>query len=549
MAYRLAARSTIAGTLGARATRGQRALLAAGAVADVAIGRALGRRQGRGLRSRITADALEAAYWSRHLEHADPAALLGMPLVFESGLRMDPRGVAATAAGATAVAASRRAAGMRSGIGAFRWHGIGAATGFLFTLYERYRQSEAMARHRAQVAARCQGARLAGQNAVAMGADSVIDLLSRTSPLLRLPGSDTADPFARQLADWKRSLAGQTTASATYLGVVVARWQRRTNDAHPDLAADVVVDVAPGDGTVVLSVAQAGHLVRALDALDMRGRVRLSVVPTTRSGLPDQPVVVDIGDRRVVIPPDQGGRLGPIDVGPIAFVISALWALERASSQSVMIRKDIAGVLTAANLALAVWSHRVIARHGTRARPTVLSAAVAMAAVDAVVVTRNIRQPVNPDGWAFFAAATSITGPLALTSLYWRDLNPRQRGVGIAGALGTLALGIAVDRHRPGPWALALELAWPLAGVASVGSLEQSMVRVEEELTRSLRAEDEDRIAAAFDDGRAAVINLARQHYDWVRATFDERRDAFDDGTRAELERRVAEVAVRLEAL
>ncbi len=553
VAYRLAARATIAGTLGAGATRRQRALLAAGTAADVVAGWVLGRRPGTGLRTRLVADVLETTYWGRQLEHADPAALLGLPLMFESGLRMEPRDFAATAAGATAVATSvaagRRARGMPSGLASFRTHALGALSGLLFTRYERSRLSAAVSLHRAEVAARCQQARLAGQNAVAMGADSIVDLLSRTAPLLRLPGAESADPFARQLAEWKRSLADETTASATYLGVVVARWQRHANDAHPDLAADVVIDVAPGDGTVVLSVGQAGHLVRALDALDLRGRVRLSVEPDGRDGRPDRPINLQVGDRWVIIPPEPGGRFGPIDVGPIAFMISSLWALDRASSRWVMIRKDLAAGLAATNVGLAAWSHREIVRHGARARPSILAASFAMAVVDAVVVTRSVRQPVNPDGWSFFAAATSVAAPAALTSLYWRDLTSRQRLVGIVGSVAVVAIGLAVERSRPGLRSIVVELAWPLAAVVSLGSLEQAMTRVEGEVARSLEAEDEERIAAAFGDGRAAVIDLAARHYQWVRSTFDGVRDELDPRTRTELERRVTEVAARLEAL
>ena len=553
VAYRLAARATIAGTLGAGATRRQRALLAAGTAADVVAGWVLGRRPGTGLRTRLVADVLETTYWGRQLEHADPAALLGLPHMFESGLRMEPRDFAATAAGATAVATSvaagRRARGMPSGLASFRTHALGALSGLLFTRYERSRLSAAVSLHRAEVAARCQQARLAGQNAVAMGADSIVDLLSRTAPLLRLPGAESADPFARQLAEWKRSLADETTASATYLGVVVARWQRHDNDAHPDLAADVVIDVAPGDGTVVLSVGQAGHLVRALDALDLRGRVRLSVEPDGRDGRPDRPINLQVGDRWVIIPPEPGGRFGPIDVGPIAFMISSLWALDRASSRWVMIRKDLAAGLAATNVGLAAWSHREIVRHGARARPSILAASFAMAVVDAVVVTRSVRQPVNPDGWSFFAAATSVAAPAALTSLYWRDLTSRQRLVGIVGSVAVVAIGLAVERSRPGLRSIVVELAWPLAAVVSLGSLEQAMTRVEGEVARSLEAEDEERIAAAFGDGRAAVIDLAARHYQWVRSTFDGVRDELDPRTRTELERRVTEVAARLEAL
>ncbi|MDA8366569.1 MAG: hypothetical protein M0Z62_06355, partial [Actinomycetota bacterium] len=143
VAYRLAARATIAGTLGTGATRRQRALLAAGTAADVVAGWVLGRRPGTGLRTRLVADALETTYWGRQLEHADAAALLGMPLMFEAGLRMDPENFAATTAGvagiAAALAASRRTRGRPSGLAAFRHHSFGVISGVLHTLYERSR--------------------------------------------------------------------------------------------------------------------------------------------------------------------------------------------------------------------------------------------------------------------------------------------------------------------------------------------------------------------------------------------------------------------------
>lgn len=103
---------------------------------------------------------------------------------------------------------------------------MGAGAGL--ARYEESRRAAALARRRLNVDARCQLAHLAGQNDVAMGADSIIDLLSRTDPLLppATAGEMIGVITGRQLAAWKLSLATTTARHAAYLGLILAQWQR-----------------------------------------------------------------------------------------------------------------------------------------------------------------------------------------------------------------------------------------------------------------------------------------------------------------------------------
>jgi len=142
-------------------------------------------------------------------------------------------------------------------------------------------------------------AELAGQNSVAMGADSVVDLLARTTPLLALPGGP---PVASELSRWKAALAAECSRRATYLGVALANWQHRHNSATPDLAADVDLRPVGVAGTVLLSASQAAQLERSLDLLGIRGLVP---VRARTAGHVGSEVVVHAGRHHLVLPADR----------------------------------------------------------------------------------------------------------------------------------------------------------------------------------------------------------------------------------------------------
>src|ERR1039458_4425331 len=83
-----------------------------------------------------------------------------------------------------------------------------------------------------------------------------------TTPLLSSAvGSITV---GRMLADWRLSLAASTAEHATYLGIALARWQRRHNESQYDLSADVTFEIREGHGTILLSGDQPGWLEVAL---------------------------------------------------------------------------------------------------------------------------------------------------------------------------------------------------------------------------------------------------------------------------------------------
>lgn len=116
---------------------------------------------------------------------------------------LGPAGIVVPAVNATITAAMRRACGRRPGLAAFVWQALGVAGGAAFGAYEdwRWRIEHAIAAR--QLDARCQAAYVAGQNEVAMGADSIIDVLTRTGPLLE----DRAGVVVAQaLGAWKASL-------------------------------------------------------------------------------------------------------------------------------------------------------------------------------------------------------------------------------------------------------------------------------------------------------------------------------------------------------
>src|SRR5205085_7919059 len=160
-------------------------------------------------------------------------------------------------------------------------------------------------------------AELAGQNSVAAGADSVVDLLTRTTPLLSAGGAGL--PPSR-MAAWKLALAEASAGQASYLGVALARWQRLRNSLGHDLREDVELRCLEGAGAILLSPAQAVALDRALDGLRLRGPQAVAVPDPAPAGR-EQALLV--GGRRVTLPADPTPSAPSLDPGPIALLLGA----------------------------------------------------------------------------------------------------------------------------------------------------------------------------------------------------------------------------------
>lgn len=206
LAYRLASRSFQ--LMVARSSRSPQRRMAAAAVCAVGdiVGAAALRRSNRfALGPRLAADALDSALWSQGATGLELATMPGIPLCIEAGLRIGVAGLVVPMVNATVTGCARRIRGRPASTGSFRYQAMAVVLGAGIASYGANRRRVALARHNQDLEARIAVAYLAGQNEVATGADTVVDLLSRTTPLLSSPvGSATV---GRVLADWRQSLA------------------------------------------------------------------------------------------------------------------------------------------------------------------------------------------------------------------------------------------------------------------------------------------------------------------------------------------------------
>ncbi len=264
-------------------------------------------------------------------------------------------------AAALVVAAVLVAAQQPRSPGALRWQLVGLASGGTLA-YRSWRRGERdLARASAHVAAAASRAELAGQNSVAMGADSIIDLLARTAPLLALRGDG---PVASPLFAWKAKLAAASSREATYLAVALTRWQRRHNGASPDLTADVELLPLDGAGTVLISPTQAERLEQELDRLDLRGTASVRVRDLLPAGASQ---VLFVGRHRVTLPADRVPTVGAARPGPLG-LLAVIVVAGGVLASSAAVRPGLAVPVVAVGSGLLVWANWAVLRSVTRAR-------------------------------------------------------------------------------------------------------------------------------------------------------------------------------------
>src|SRR6266508_1029653 len=223
---------------GARTTRG-RWLLAGSAATDLAIWRWLRHANGLGLRRRLALDAMDTAIWSFAPYpdgYRDFAALPAVPLAVEAGLSLRWKAMVLPVVNGAVTSLAQRARSQPVQLAPFLWQALAVIAGDGFNRYNRRVRADLERVADGRLAAKEANATLAGQNAVAMGADTVIDQVQSIAPLFGRPVPGSA---LHELVDgWKTALAEATQRSAAYLGTVLAAWQRSHN-THPDLSRRV----------------------------------------------------------------------------------------------------------------------------------------------------------------------------------------------------------------------------------------------------------------------------------------------------------------------
>lgn len=226
LVYRLAGRAC---QIAVARNRGESRRAVAGVLAwaatDVVGAVALGRTNRFGLLPRLAVDLVDVTAWGRSGDDCDLAVISGVPLNVEAGARLGPAALVIPLVTAATTSVVRRRRNLPLSLFSFRWQVVGVGVGLGLAAYRRSSERVQRARHDREFRARLQQAHQHGQNDVAMGADSAVDLLSRTAPLL--PSGSGDQVAGRLLATWKQSLATNTMAQTTYLGVALSRWQRQ----------------------------------------------------------------------------------------------------------------------------------------------------------------------------------------------------------------------------------------------------------------------------------------------------------------------------------
>jgi hypothetical protein len=510
---------------------------------DLAMGALLHKSRRLGLFPRLVLDAYDTATASLTEGHSyTAAARLGLPLSTEAGVRIGPAGLVVPAGHLLALAFLRRRSGLALRPATLGWHVLAVGAGVAFTAYERATQAAGLARHHREVAAKGQRARLAGQNDMAMGADSAIDLLVRTSLVVETQAG-TSTAIQAMLSTWKAMLASDTEEKATYLGTALLRWQRRHND-QPALARDVELKLGEGEGTILISPRQVESLKGAMDAMDLRGEVKIWVLDRDQAHLPGASLRLMVAGREVTVPPDREAKVFSVDLGPAALWLAALLsALPAVPSQGAARWRPLVAAVTCF-LGAGSWAQYQVARHGKAARQRIFLVGSAASLFQAVVTTPALDEPLDPEGLHRQVYLFSLFAQGALAALYRKDLSRPTRTAGALLALGSISAGTLLAR-------LSLaEALWALGSwapiLASLRGLATALEQAEVAFAHDLQMAQDVAVGEAFLGGRADVLELIESTHRSLRQIIAAHPDSLSHADRAEIDRRLEEISERL---
>jgi hypothetical protein len=499
------------------------------------------RRGGRiRLSYRLVLDSADVAAWALALGRPlDAPSLLAAPLAAETVIERGAAGVLVPLVVGGVTSLALRLGGRPDSLAPFVWPAFGLVQGLLLARYLQRRVHRRLRTAAAEREAAYSQAVLAGRNSVAVGADTIVDVLTRTWPLLAVPGRSVGSP----LSAWRRRLAEETADHAEYLHTALLRWEQRHNASSPDLSRDVEFSPAADDG-LLLSPPQVAALGAALDALGLSGRVRVAV---TRASALGGEQILRVAGRRVVLPADGRPSVPPLDLGPPIIAIGGAGSL--AHSWPDMDGVPLAATIPLALLAwcLAYWAHVLIARRGAAAHGPVLAAALGYGALDATVSTTLLGN-VSAGGLTRlpFLHFLLWTGPLA--AMYLRDLTPRRR----AGAVAFLLLVVfgcaSLLRHAVSLADLST-LVWPLALTAGASGLRDLLDHDTRAFADSVVRAHDAAAAAGFAAGRDDVLRLVEDAVNEASDRVTAHRDLLDPAFVPEIERRLALVNDRLGAI
>ncbi len=287
-------------------------------VLDVVVWLVLRRSDRFGLSWRLPMDATDAAFWTLSplpaSGSADIAIFIVIPLAVEAGVRMGVRGMVVPAAVLASTTVSVTIVDKPVQLFGVLWLAAAVLVGMAFFRYCTHLHERAETARQRNLAAERRRAYLAGQNQVAMGASSAVDVIEGLVPVLGRPEPGSA--LHRLAEGWKGQLSASTTQEAKYLQVALLEWERAHN-AHPDLSGLVELRIDEGHGTTLLSAGQVARLRHALDGLRLRRTVTVrSESPAER--LPGEELRLKVNGTAVVVPADGRAAPPPLDLAAVA---------------------------------------------------------------------------------------------------------------------------------------------------------------------------------------------------------------------------------------
>jgi hypothetical protein len=479
-------------------------------VLDVVVWLVLRRSDRFGLSWRLPLDAVDATFWAMSPEpasgSADFALFLVIPLAVEAGVRMGLRGMVVPAAVLVSTTAGVAVVGKPVQVMGVIWLAVAVLVGMAFFNYCGHLHERAESQRQRAVGAARRRAFLAGQNHVAMGASSAVDVIEGLVPVIGRPHPGSA---LWQLAEgWKGELSVSTTQEAKYLQVALLEWARAHN-AHPDLSGLVELRIDEGHGTTLLSAGQVDPLRRTLDGLQLRDTVTVKVLASTER-LPGEELALDVNGTAVMVPADGRPAPPPLDLAavPYPYIATLLiaWLLPPGGS----VPMPFVAIGLAACIVGGLIAHRQTGARKAKARRGLLLG-VAVATV-LTLVHSTATHPITADGNPNLSYTVGVLLLAFTAGFYWDALGPWRwlAPAAVAGitvlAVGLFPLPSEIDaRSVMGALIGALYPFFPSLHVTS------ALGRVSAQHARATQDEDEEAVRAAFLDGRESVVGLVRQ--------------------------------------
>lgn len=514
----------------------RRAIL--GVAADLGWAVVLRRTESECLVPRFVADIADVALWSSCDPNSAAAAiLLNAPLTTEIAVRRSPRQAVAAAGAVLAVAIGRRQhRGLAFNPFDLVWALIGPAAGLVWRRNERSETKRLRGLYQDDMAARVDSAVLTGQREVAMSADSVVDLLCRTIPLIDpgLGGVTLRGP----LAEWKESLARDTRISgATFLGDLILRWQSSRN-ADPNVATWVWPTLPEDDGTVLLHPEQADQLWIELASSQICGHIAIAVVNPQQARLHEMPRVISIGSKTVTLASPISLRpTWRIEPTPVALVLGALWVLVTADKRRYAVPKPVVAATTASYLACAVFTQSALVKDRTAGRKSAIRAASGLSAAFAVVATITTR---HADVVGAQHPATAGANTLGLVAAMWSpELDGGDRRTLLGGIGVTIAAACLGKSRRRSVGLFASELVWPLIAFEATKIVPNVLRLHANGLMTELESQANATVDRAGHAGRTAAIAVVTEIVVTARALLEENRSELDKRLAAEATARI----------